>query len=92
MICMAHITLSIPDVVYEEMKNHPEIKWSEVARQSIVEKTLFLKESIRSSQFLELLSQETREDIKKTSKKEWADFYKKVKEKEWKRKKYLTQT
>ena len=32
---MAHITLSIPDDLYEEMKKHKEIKWSEIARQSL---------------------------------------------------------
>ncbi len=88
---MAHITLSIPDEVYTEMKNHPEIKWSEIARKSIIEKTLFLKGVINSKQLLELLSHETRNDIKNVSKKEWVVFYKNVKQKEWKRKKYLTQ-
>jgi hypothetical protein len=32
---MANLTLSIPDDLYEEMKKHPEIRWSEVARQSL---------------------------------------------------------
>jgi len=32
---MANLTLSIPDDLYEEMKRHPEIRWSEVARQSL---------------------------------------------------------
>ncbi len=32
---MANLTLSIPDDLYKEMKKHPEIRWSEVARQSL---------------------------------------------------------
>ena len=33
---MANLTLSVPDALYEEMKRHPEIRWSEVARQARV--------------------------------------------------------
>ena len=40
---MAHITLSVPDEVYKEMKRHPEIKWSEIARESIVRKLMMEK-------------------------------------------------
>jgi len=35
---MANLTLSIPDDLYEEMKRHPEIRWSEVARQAVKKK------------------------------------------------------
>ena len=35
---MPNLTLSIPDALYEEMKKHPEIRWSEVARQSLARK------------------------------------------------------
>ena len=34
-INMPNITLSIPDDLHERLKNHPEIRWSEVARQAI---------------------------------------------------------
>ena len=34
-MAMANLTLSIPDDLYGEMKKHPEIRWSEVARQSL---------------------------------------------------------
>ena len=53
-ICMAHITLSIPDDVYTEMKHHPEIKWSEVARKSISEqaqKLEWMNHVLRNSKF-----------------------------------------
>ena len=35
---MANLTLSVPDALYEEMKRHPEIRWSEVARQALAKK------------------------------------------------------
>ncbi len=79
---MAHIILSIPDEIYAEMKSHPEIKWSEIARKSIIEKTLPLKKSIKGKEMLELLSEETRKEIQSTDKEKWVEFYKKVKEKE----------
>lgn len=88
---MAHITLSIPDEVYKEMKRHPEIKWSEIARRGIIEKTKVLKGSIHARDLWNLLPNETRESIEKTSEAEWRDFYTKMKEKEWKRVKSLTQ-
>ena len=34
---MGNITLSIPNEILKQMKKHKEIKWSEVARQKIVE-------------------------------------------------------
>ncbi len=91
MLCMAHITLSVPEQVYKEMKKHPEIKWSEVARKSIIEKTNLLKKSMHANDLFKLLSPETRKSIEAADEKEWRDFYKKSKEKEWKRTKYLIQ-
>jgi len=88
---MAHITLSIPDVVYKEMKQHPEIKWSEVARQSIIEKAAFLKKSIHCKDFFKLLSPAAQEAIKYLDKKKAKELYKQMKRQEWKRAKYLTQ-
>jgi len=35
---MANLTLSVPDELYAEMKRHPEIRWSEVARQALAKK------------------------------------------------------
>ncbi len=32
---MPNMTLSIPEKLYKKMKKHPEIKWSELVRQSI---------------------------------------------------------
>ena len=35
---MANMTLSIPDGLYKRMSEHPEYKWSEVARKAIQQK------------------------------------------------------
>lgn len=34
---MPNMTLSIPEEIHEAMKKHKEIRWSEIARDSIVE-------------------------------------------------------
>ena len=34
---MANITLSLPDEIYQKLKLHPEIRWSEIARRAIIQ-------------------------------------------------------
>ena len=40
---MVSITLSVPEELKKEMDLHPEMNWSEIARQSIREKITILK-------------------------------------------------
>jgi hypothetical protein len=40
---MPNITLSIPKDVHETMKKHREIRWSEIARRSVMEEVEKLK-------------------------------------------------
>lgn len=40
---MVSITLSVPEELKEEMDMHPELNWSEVARQAIKQKILVIK-------------------------------------------------
>jgi hypothetical protein len=40
---MVSLTLSVPDEMKAEMEEHPEINWSEVARQSIEQKLAELR-------------------------------------------------
>ncbi len=35
---MTNLTLAIPDELHEKMKEHSEIRWSEVVRKTIAEK------------------------------------------------------
>ncbi len=88
---MAHITLSIPDAIYEEMKKHPEIKWSEIARQTIIHKTMLLSKEMHSNDILKLLPHDARKSIEIADEKEAFSFYKKMEKMAWKRKKYLIQ-
>ena len=41
---MTNLTLSIPDDLKVKMRHFPEINWSEVARQAIMEKTRILEQ------------------------------------------------
>ena len=50
---MTNLTLSIPDDLKAKMSRFPEINWSEVARQAIMEKTRVL------GQMQQLLSRST---------------------------------
>jgi len=90
----AHITLSIPKELYEEMKKHKEINWSEVARKSIEEKLSDLKDITEGKELAKRLDPETRkilEAICKLPKKDWLDYYRKMREREWKRTRSLIQ-
>ncbi len=91
---MAHITLSISDELYEEMKKHREIKWSEIARRSIAEEVEKKKGIVKGSDFFNRLPEETKKGIREIaefSKSDWKKFHKKMKAKEWKRAKSLMQ-
>lgn len=91
---MAHITLSIPDKLYDEMKRHPEIKWSEAARRGIQDRLLAVKGVIKGSEWLNTLPESIRNginELKKFSTEDWKKWHKKVKEREWKRMKSLMQ-
>ena len=85
----AHITLSIPRKLYEEMKKYKEIKWSEIARRSIEEKVSELKGVTKGSELLEKMDTETKELFKKVSKMSWKKYYKKMREKTRKKAKLL---
>ncbi len=87
---MAHITLSIPDEVYKKMKEHPEIKWSEVARQSIIEKTSLLGRTVKAKDLFKMLPLDAQNSIQTLDEKKEKQLYKKLKQTEWRRMKLLT--
>jgi len=84
---MTNITFSVDDDLHKQMKEHPEIKWTEILRQSILN---YLKK-IEEIDELSIEDFRTRLDPKLLSKIEELNeqdeilFYKKVKEKEHKR-------
>jgi predicted CopG family antitoxin len=54
---MTNITLSIKDEIYNRMKKHSEIKWSEIARKAI-EKKIQELESIKENNLCMEISKE----------------------------------
>mgnify|MGYP001583059189 CR=1 FL=1 len=58
---MTNITLSIEDSVYKQMRQHSEIKWSELVRQSIkhfLTQLNHIEKRPRSDAFLTMLASE----------------------------------
>ncbi len=93
-IMKKNITLSVPVKMYEQMKQHPEIKWSEAAREGIAEQLIDVGGVVSGKVLLGMLPEETRrgiEEISKLSKESWREYYKGVKESEKRRLKLLTQ-
>ena len=65
---MVNVTLAVPEELHRIMKKHPEIKWSEVARQAIWEyarKLELLDEIASKSKLSEKEAVEIGEAVKK---------------------------
>ncbi len=83
---MANITLSIPDELREKMKKYPEIKWSEVVRRAIKEYLDRLEGTeTRDSSYYAKLARDLNIDIESISLEKAEQYYKKMRELEWKR-------
>ena len=89
---MAHVTLSIPDEVYKNMKRYPEIKWSEVVRKTIVSYLEGMQDTASSADIRESLSVETLDKLRAIGLNKSKKYYAKMAKEEWKRAKSLTQT
>ena len=87
---MAHITLSISDELYKEIKMHPHIKWSEAAREGIKRQLSQIKGVISGKELLKKLSPETRRALTEIPHNKWVEGYKQMKESEKRRLKLLT--
>ena len=92
---MTNMTISIPDHIHKIMKNHPDIKWSEIARQGIVQKAATLGVSVPIQDLLKRLPSKTQDTIRAAAidpkaDKNFKSHYKNVKEVEWKRVRSLT--
>jgi len=83
---MPNITLSVPPEVYRKMKEHPEIKWSEVARRAIVEYLAKIEaEELESEELLSLLGEEFRKELEETPVEKYEAALKETRDAEWKR-------
>lgn len=69
---MANMTLAIPKELHEIMHKHPEIKWSEVARQAIIDyckKLEMLDKLVAEGKLNEVDIEEMGHKVKKAKKK-----------------------
>lgn len=87
---MAHMTLSIPDDMYKEIKKYPNIKWSEAARDGIKQQLSKISGVISGKELISRLSPETRRALMEIPESKWAEGYKQMKESEKRRQKSLT--
>ena len=94
---MAHkmnITLSVPRELYDQMKQHPEIKWSEAAREGIKQQLIKAGGAISGKELIRRMPPDVRESFDRISRlpiSDWKKHYAKVRESDKKRLKYLTQ-
>ena len=58
---MANMTLVIPETMRKDMKQFPEIKWSEVARKAIAEKLEVLRMANKIASKSKLTEKDVRE-------------------------------
>ncbi len=82
-----NVTFSFPEELYNKMKKHKEVNWSAVVRNAVKEylnKLELEKKSITSEDLLMEL-RDLGFDIREISFDEAVEFYKKMREKEWKR-------
>nr|MDO8063512.1 hypothetical protein [Candidatus Freyrarchaeum guaymaensis] len=84
---MPNITLSVPKELYERMKKHREIRWSEVVRRAIVEYLERLEGGGLEASSKELLGmvKGLEERIKKTPLEKYEAFFEDARSAEWKR-------
>ncbi len=84
---MTNITFSIDDDIHKKMKEHPEIKWTEILRQSIINYLKNVEEIdvISIKDFRERLDPELLQKIEELDEQEEILFYKEVRKKEQER-------
>jgi hypothetical protein len=85
---MANITLSVPEEVYRRMKKRRDVKWSEVAREAIIERLERLEGPIgfsASTSALARLIAKSGVNLGEVSVQEAIRYYRKMRELEWQR-------
>ena len=84
---MTNITFSIDDDIHKKMKEHPEIKWTEILRQSIINYLKNVEEIdvISIKDFRERLDPELLQKIEELDEQEEILFYKEAKKMEQER-------
>lgn len=88
---MTNITFSVDDDLHKQMKEHPEIKWTEILRQSILNYLKKVEEidELSIEDFRTRLDPKLLSRIEELNEQDEILFYKKVKEKNYERLDYL---
>ena len=88
---MTKIAFSVDDDVHKKMKEHPEIKWTEILRQTIINYLKKVEEMdvISIKDFRKRLDPELLKKIKELDEQEEILFYKKAKKMEQERLNHL---
>ena len=88
---MTNITFSVDDDLHKKMKQHPEIKWTEILRQSIMNYLKKVEEMdvISIKNFRKRLNPDLIKKIKKLDEEEEISFYKEAKKMEQERLNHL---
>ncbi len=77
MVSKAHMTVSVGRDLYDRIRRHPEVKWSQAARQGILEKLSEVEGFMKGEDFLNSLPAETKhrtEEIALLPKKDWEKY------------------
>lgn len=84
---MTNITFSVDDDIHKKMKEHPEIKWTEILRQSIINYLKNVEEIdvISIKDFRERLDPELLQKIEELEEQEEILFYEEAKKMEQER-------
>jgi len=85
---MTNMTISIPSELYEKMKKHAEIKWSEVVRKSIadyINKIEIVKGGVVSSSIILAMLKDANLELSNIPLEKATEQYEKSSDLEWKR-------
>jgi tetrahydromethanopterin S-methyltransferase subunit A len=88
---MTNITFSVDDELHKKMKNHPEIKWTEILRQSIANYLKKVEEIdvLSIKDFRKRLDPEIQKKIEELNEQDETSFYEEAKKIEEERLKRL---
>ena len=85
LFAMTNLTLSISKEIYERMKRHPEVKWSEIARRAILDYLAKIEGIVSSEDLLRKLGEDFEKDLDNISIDDIIKYYRKMREEEWRR-------
>ncbi|MBI2445309.1 hypothetical protein HYV43_02880 [Candidatus Micrarchaeota archaeon] len=88
---MPAILVSIKKDVWKKMKKHPEIKWTQVARQRLEEYADELEGEMNMEELRRRMGPKWLKSVRSTPREKALEDYKKVKESEARRLRLLTQ-